>query len=129
MAAPINLTTIAPEELDRRGEEWGKKLADQQDGVKTNQIRNLYAAVQHIRVRASQPEPDTEDINRRLVFLKPKLAYATGRQRQLRQLRDFLVLAIDSVVHSADPPKARENFFILMESIVAYHKFYGGRDS
>ena len=129
MAAPINLTTIAPEELDRRGEEWGKKLADQRDGVKTNQIRNLYAAVQHIRVRASQPEPDTEDINRRLVFLKPKLAYATGRQRQLRQLRDFLVLAIDSVVHSADPPKARENFFILMESIVAYHKFYGGRDS
>ena len=127
MAAPIDLTTIAPEELDRRGEEWGRKL--KQDGVKTNQIRNLYAAVQHIRVRASQPEPDTEDINRRLVFLKPKLAYATGRQRQLRQLRDFLVQAIDSVVHSTNSPKARENFFILMESIVAYHKFHGGRDS
>lgn len=129
MAAPIDLTTIAPEELDRRGEEWGKKLADQRDGVKTNQIRNLYAAVQHIRVRASQPEPDTEDINRRLVFLKPKLAYASGRQRQLKPLREFLVQAIDSVVDSADPSKARENFFILMESIVAYHKFYGGRDS
>ncbi len=129
MAAPIDLTTIAPEELDRRGEEWGKKLADQRDGVKTNQIRNLYAAVQHIRVRASQPGPDTEDINRRLVFLKPKLAYASGRQRQLKPLREFLVQAIDSVVRSKDPPKARENFFILMESIVAYHKFYGGRDS
>lgn len=128
MAAPIDLTTIAPEELDRRGEEWGKKLADPRGGVKTNQIRNLYAAVQHIRVRASQ-EPDTEDINRRLVFLKPKLAYASGRQRQLKPLREFLVQAIDSVVDSADPSKARENFFILMESIVAYHKFYGGRDS
>lgn len=125
---PIDLTTISPEELDRQGEKWGEQLARE---VKTNQIRNLYSAVQHIRVRASQPQPDTEDINRRLIFLKPKLAYASGRQKALQPLRNFLVQAIDSVVkvNSADPAKARENFFILMESIVAYHKFYGGRDS
>ena len=125
----IDLTTIAPEELDRQGEKWGKDLADRHSGVKTNQIRNLYAAVQHIRVRASQPQPDTEDINRRLVFLKPKLAYASGRQPALKGLRNFLVQAIDSVMCSEDPPKAQENFFILMESIVAYHKFHGGKDS
>lgn len=123
----IDLTTIAPEELDRQGEKWGKDLAGH-SGVKTNQIRNLYATVQHIRVRASRPQPDTEDINRRLVFLKPKLAYASGRQPALKGLRNFLVQAIDSVIRSEDPPKAQENFFILMESIVAYHKFHGGKD-
>lgn len=125
---PIDLTTICPKDLDRQGEEWGKQLARE---VKTNQIRNLYSAVQHIRVQASRPGSDTEDIKRRLIFLKPKLAYASGRQKALKPLRDFLVQAIDSVVKvdNADPAKARENFFILMESIVAYHKFYGGRDS
>ena len=125
-APPIDLNTITPKELDRRGEEWGEKLAR---AVKTNQIRNLYGAVQHIRVRASRPQPDTADINRRLIFLKPKLAYASGRQSALKPLRNFLVQAIDSVVKSPDPEKARENFFFLMESIVAYHKFHGGRDS
>ena len=129
---PIDLNAITAKELDRRGEEWGKRLARE---VKTNQIRNIYGAVQHIRVRASRPQPDTADINRRLIFLKPKLAYASGRQGALKPLRNFLVQAIDSVVKNSDPKKpekaekARENFFFLMESIVAYHKFYGGKDS
>lgn len=126
---PIDLNTIAPEELDRQSEEWGKKLADRWNGVTTNQIRNLYAAVQHIRVRANQSPVDQEDINRRLILLKPKLAYASGRQPVLKPLRNFLVQAIDSVVKNPDSKKARENFFILMESIVAYHKFHGGRNS
>ncbi len=123
----IDLNTISPEELNKRGEYWGKKLKD--GGIKTNQIRNLYGAIQHIRVHAGRPNPDTDDINRRLIFLKPKLAYASGRQPRLKELREFLVGAIDSVVKSQDPEKARENFFVLMESIVAYHKFYGGSDS
>lgn len=123
---PIDLNTITAKELDRWGEEWGKRLAKE---VKTNQIRNIYGAVQHIRVRASRPQPDTSDINRRLIFLKPKLAYASGRQGALKPLRNFLVQAIDSVVESKTPEKTRENFFFLMESIVAYHKFHGGKDS
>lgn len=129
---PIDLGTITPEELNRRSEEWGRRLADNRRGIKTNQIRNIYGTIQHIRVRASRPNPDTADINRRLIFLKPKLAYASGRQSQqseMKPLRDFLVQAIDSVVRSQNPEKARENFFFLTESIVAYHKFHGGKDS
>ena len=123
---PIDLNTISPEELNRRGEALGKELARE---ITTNQIRNIYGAVQHIRVRASRPHPDPEDINRRLIFLKPKLAYASGRQNKLRSLRNVLVQAIDSVVQSKNPERARENFFILMESVVAYHRFYGGRET
>ena len=118
-------SSVEPEQINRDGEKWGKELKDA--GIKTNQIRNLYSAVQHIRVRASQPEVNQAYINRRLIFLKPKLAYASGRQTKLKPLREFLVQVIDRVVgEEQDPPKARENFFILMESIVAYHKFYGG---
>ena len=119
-----DFSTVEPEQLDRDGEKWGKELKDA--GIKTNQIRNLYSAIQHIRERTNRPQPDTDDINRRLIFLKPKLAYASGRQNKLKPLRAFLVQAINSVVKSKNPAKARENFFILMESIVAYHKFHGG---
>ena len=123
---PIDLNAISPEELNRRGEALGKELARE---ITTNQLRNIYGAVQHIRVRASRPQPDTEDINRRLIFLKPKLAYASGRQKKLISLRNVLVQAIDSVVQSENPESARENFFILMESVVAYHRFYGGKET
>ena len=127
----IDLSTIEPEELNRRGEKLGEQL--NKDGIKTNQIRNLYSTIHRIRVRASPPNSDIniEDINRRLIFLKPKLAYASGRQSELEPLRKLLVSAIDSVVKNTDREKhekARENFFILMESIVAYHKFYGGEE-
>ena len=119
-----DFSKVEPEQLNRDGEKWGKELKDA--GIKTNQIRNLYSAVQHIRVRAGQPKVDQDYINRHLIFLKPKLAYASGRQTKLKPLRNFLVQTIDRVVKSKEPAKARENFFILMESIVAYHKFYGG---
>ncbi len=121
---PIDLNTISPKEINRRGEELGEELARK---ITTNQIRNIYSAVQHIRVRASRPDHTPEDINRRLIFLKPKLAYASGRQNELKRLRNVLVQAIDSIVQSNDPERtrrARENFFILMESIVAYHRFH-----
>ena len=124
---PVDLGTITPQDLDHRSEEWGRRLADRHKGIKTNQIRNLYSAVQHIRVQADQS--NIADINRRLIFLKPKLAYASGRQSNLKPLRDFLVQAIDSVVKNKEPKghkKARDNFFFLLESIVAYHKFHGG---
>ena len=124
---PIDLTTITPEKLNSEGEKWGKELKNA--NIKTNQIRNIYGAVQHIRFLASRPDADTADLNRRLIFLKPKLAYASGRQGKLKPLRKLLVQAIDSVVASPTPEKARENFFFLLESIVAYHKFHGGRDS
>ena len=51
---PIDLNTISPEELNCRGEALGKELARE---ITTNQIRNIYSAVQHIRVRASRPIP------------------------------------------------------------------------
>lgn len=125
-----DLSTVTPEQLNNRGEEWGQKLRE----IKTNQIRNLYSAVQRIRAYADQPENKPEEINRRLIFLKPRLAYASARQERrqqerMKEFRDFLLQAIDGVLKSRDHQKALDNFFFLMESIVAYHKFHGGRDS
>jgi CRISPR-associated protein Csm2 len=130
-----DLSRVTPQTLNELGDHWGQQLRS----VKTHQIRNLYSAVQRIRAtaeRRSENQPENiAEINRQLIFLKPKLAYASGRQEKddqkkiMRDLRDFLVKAIDGVVKSQDHKEARDNFFFLVESIVAYHKFYGGKDS
>lgn len=98
------------------------------DRLKTHQLRNVFASVEKIRSlhRSGQSEKrDTE-----LILLKPKIAYAAGRQRSVRyNFFPFMEVAIDEVVkHTEGNPqeadKAYETFFSLMESVVAYHKFY-----
>lgn len=115
-----DLSKVNPEEINSEGEKWGQSLS--QAGIKPTQIRNIYSSVQQIRVQKDRLKD--EDISRRLTFLKPKLAYASGRQPGMKPLRSFLVQAIDGVVKSAEFRPALENFFMLMEAIVAYHKFH-----
>lgn len=65
------------------------------------------------------------ELKMELMMLKPKLAYAAGRQREIRSnFYDFMVKAINGVENSSNKGQALEYFFALMESVVAYHKFY-----
>jgi len=57
--------------------------------------------------------------------LRPKLAYLAGREHKLKPLMEVLDPAIKAGAQS------KENFqklVYLIESIVAYHRFYGGKD-
>jgi len=118
---------LTPQEVDRLAEEQAEKLTEQR--VKTNQVRNLYSVVQRVRAtrdRAGDPEGVKAEIMRQLIFLKPRLAYASARTPGLRALRNFLANdVIDGVARSARFGAAIDNFFTLMEAIVAYHYFYG----
>jgi len=40
-----------------------------------------------------------------------------------------MVEAIDGVVNSENKVRALENFLALLEAVVAYHKFHGGREN
>ena len=130
---------------DDRGKEFSKT-------VKTHQLRNFYAGVTQIRQdwknkdKGKGATPGT--ISSSLVMLKPKLAYAAGRQLSVRSFFEFVSKEIDETrnmikvlgeqLDSADEQdqqdiKAKqaqviENFFALIEGVVAYHKFYGGQD-
>ena len=117
---------VTAEQINNKSEQLAQELANSR--ITTHQVRNIYSAVQRVRALADQPDAKPAEINRRLIFLKPKLAYAAGRQGRMRGLQSEIVQAIDGVVRSEDHRRACENFFFFMESIVAYHKFYGGRD-
>jgi len=97
------------------------------DKLKTNQIRNFYSAITRMRADFEQSENGYEQVKTQLVMLKPKLAYAAGRQTAVRaNFYQFMTSAIKSVEQASDKSKAMENFFLLVESVVAYHKFHGG---
>ena len=105
-------------------EDFGRFLA-QTVKLKTTQIRKFFDAVKHIHSELKQKEIEDIQVRQRIIRLKPALAYATGRQR--KQLRDFSVI-LYKAMGMVKSKKDFDYFVEFMESIVAYHKFYGGKD-
>lgn len=117
-------------------EELGYKLAD--SGLKTNQIRKFLDAINRIKanlieVRKSRYFADEqiareyyfEQIKIDIVMLRPKLAYAAGRQSSIKPLQEVLCLAI----HRVKCISSFERLVQFVESIIAYHKAAGGKSS
>jgi len=105
------------EEAERIGHELAQNL-------NTSQIRNVFGEVRRLQMRF---DPN------RLRMLKPKLAYMGARAGPGgRRLQDVLTAAVDAIF-SGNPDqtevesrfKRTVDFF---EAILAYHKFFGGRD-
>lgn len=115
-----NLLNLDVADLVRKAEDMAVQFT--RDKLKTNQIRNFYSAITRMRADFQQ-SGFTPEIQTQLVMLKPKLAYAAGRQTAVRaNFYPFMKTAIDGVRQAKD----LEKFFLLVESIVAYHKFHGG---
>lgn len=98
------------------------------DKLKTNQIRNFYSAITRMRTEF-ETNGLTREIETQLIMLKPKLAYAAGRQTAVRaNFYECMTTAIQSIVNETGGNKVEnlEKFFLLVESVVAYHKFHGG---
>lgn len=123
-----NIANISPAELVRKAEEIAVQLT--RDRLKTGQIRNFYSSITQMRTQFSiEEEKVTEELKRDLTMLKPKIAYAAGRQTAVRAtFYPFVKSALDGIEKSEYHPTAIKNFFQLIESIVAYHKFYGGSE-
>ena len=100
------------EPLVKAAESLGRKLARK---LKTSQIRKVYSAVKKIQM--------SKEFNRNdLIMLKPKLAYATARNKDVEGLKVALTEAIDHV----DNDDKFKNFVDFFEAILAYHRAYGG---
>ncbi len=107
------------------------------DRLKTNQIRNFYSAIAQMRIKfqeakKSDDEKDNksgyEAVKTDLIMLKPKLAYAAGRQAAVKaNFYGFMTDAIESVEASTDKNKAMEKYFSLIESVVGFHKYFGDK--
>lgn len=108
---------------------YGEQFAK---SIKTNQIRNFFAAILSIKnkVDASTEKFDFDKIKTDFILLKPKIAYAAGRKNEVKPFKEFIDELVDALMQSDNSTdKATKNFFTIIESVVAYHKFYGGKDN
>ena len=102
--------------------EWGEIEKDKKGNKKnitalnSTQLRKFFGEVKRQQIKKYEES--------RFVLLKPKLAYAVGRNKdnKVRYLYEVLSQAIDIVVKAEDNNKAFKNFVALFEAIVAYHK-------
>jgi len=112
------------EETVRAAQELGDNLARR---LKTSQIRGIFGTVR--RIEMSWPQnADAEQAKRAwrdVVLLKPKMAYQTKRNRDVKPLADVLTDSIDLV--QADWQHF-QHFVDFFEAILAYHKAADGKD-
>ena len=105
-------------------EKIGQALARQ---LSTSQIRSLFGEVRNIEGDWLSPGDDGRHARaqRNLILLKPKMAYRARRERGrgVEELVSVLSPAIDLVGDDAGNFRRFVEFF---ESILAYHKAYGG---
>ena len=116
-----------PEKLVKYAEEIGRGLA-RNERLTTSQIRSFFSEVKRIEGLVQQKGAVDR---RRLLLLKPKLAYQARRQIEshkgwgVDKLEKVLGPAIGFVGESVNNFR---NFVDFFEAILAYHKAAGGRD-
>mgnify|MGYP000853121738 CR=1 FL=1 len=67
-----DLATIDPEELNRLAESKSREFVN----IKTNQIRIFFSAVSTLRQHFRDTRRYDKELERSLILLKPRLAYA-----------------------------------------------------
>ena len=126
----VDLADKVMRKLSTATDKWGKPSM-----VTTSQLRRFLTAVNTVTGKVEQYQNETgtleklsADLAAQVKFLKVKLAYQVGRQGKV--VADFakeadLMAAIDSIGSDA---KKYEEFARYVEALVAFHKFYGGKD-
>lgn len=125
----MNIKWITGEEpINNKTVEWasdlGKYLSDTQDrsnpAMTTSQIRKFFGEVKRIQ---SDFGSNIDDIP----LLAAKLAYAVGRKRN-RKMEEFYNEFSPAIKAIGNKKENYERFVKLLESTVAFHKYFGGKD-
>ena len=98
--------------------------------ITTSQIRKFLSGVNLIQNKMNdEGEILSDETVNEIKYLKIKLAYQAGREKsrenKIKVLYDNLVPEIDNIGNNK---KRFLEFSKYIEAIVAYHKFYGGKD-
>ncbi len=114
------LKDLQADELVSIAEELGRHLKN--IGLKTSQIRRFLDGIRRIDVQFNKGRSFNRDS---VILLKPKLAYAAGRQESVKPLMEVLEPAITA---GAESYESFKKLLALVEGVISYHKYYGGGD-
>lgn len=96
--------------------------------ITTSKIRNLLAMTADIYNEVLVSEEDlSDDIVSRIDYLRIRFVYESGRDKDVKNF----VETADIIQALKEIQASRKNYIIFshyMEALVAYHKFYGGKE-
>ena len=96
----------------------------------TSKIRNILSMVSDLYndTQRFKGEELSDEMYMRTQYLKMRIAYEAGRDRVTKDFIDKsgLMKEIDNIKKSK---KALLNFCHYVEALVAYHKYYGGKEN
>ncbi len=97
--------------------------------ITTSQIRNILTMTNELynAVRFSNEEKLSEKLRSHIQYTKMKIAYSAGRDNTVKDFveKSCLMQYLDEIGESRDK---LITFCHYAEALVAYHKFYGGKD-
>lgn len=115
--------------LVQRANKLGEELAMKK--LSTSQIRSIFDEVRQIQAQWKMGSDQQQIAWRRLVLLKPKMAYrAKKNDKGVPELVAVLDPALDEVLRGKDRDQQLAHFqrFVdFFEAILAYHRYYGGK--
>lgn len=91
------------------------------NGLTNSKIRSIYREIKRIQMGTFEEEKSS------FYLLKPKMAYALGRDDKNQGLKLFKQI-FDRCFEDVTDQNSYYNFCNLIEAILAYHKAYGGKD-
>ena len=121
----VELAEKAIKKLCSEKDKRGKEVAP----VKTSKIRNLLAMTTDIYnqvVNLKEEKLSTELIGQ-INYMKIRFVYEAGREVKVKKL----IEEADILTHIDEIKNSRKQYILFsryMEALVAYRKFYGGRD-
>ncbi len=116
-----DLKKLSMERLVEIADHVGSTVAKK---VKMNQIRRFLDGARKVEAELKSREK-FDAVKDQIVLLRPKLAYAAGRNQDVKELAEILDTAVKS---AAQTEENFMKFLRFMEGIIAYHRFHGGKD-
>lgn len=102
------------------------------DMVTTSKIRNLLAMTADIynQVLTWQSETLSDELNGRIEYLRIRFIYECGCDDNKRKVRNFVEKS-EILEILKEIKKSKKNYLLFsryMEALVAFHKYYGGKE-
>lgn len=113
------ITNQATSEMVDYAEKAGEFMA--KNGLTNSKIRSIYGEIKRIQMGDFEKEKSS------FFLLKPKVAYALGRDEKNEGLKLFKLI-FDQCFGNVTNHRNYQNFCNFIEAILAYHKAYGGKD-
>ncbi len=109
------------EDLVRDSKTVAQNLTKMSESDLNTQVRKFLDAVRKIEIVVKKTKEKEERFDReQVILLKPRIAYAVSRKKDLLPFFQVLDTAIDKVKDSKD----FEKLVAFVESVIAYHRFF-----